>query len=124
IGTVTLEKPRRVDIRYLVAENDTFDLQSVKNTTLTGGTRWKVDPESSRWDLELTQQNGELILDHFYSPCYITDLGATSLRRSLKTEHSAANQTARGTVLTEGHVYLLNQQHLKHLVLFKVLRIR
>lgn len=124
IGTVTLEKPRQVTIRYIVAENDAFDLESVQNTILTGGARWKVDPDSSRWDVELTQQNGELILDHFYSPCTIADLGVTSLRRSLKTSPSAAHQTARGTVLTEGHVYLLNQQHLRHLVLFKVRRIR
>lgn len=124
IGTVTLEKPRQVVVRYVVAENDAFDLQSVKNTTLTGGTRWKVDLDSSRWDVELTQQNGDIILDHVYSPCTIADLGVTSLRRSLKIAHSAANQTARGTVLKEGHVYLLNQQHLRHVVLFKVRRIR
>lgn len=124
IGTVTLEKPRQVAIRYIVAENDAFDMESVQNTILTGGTRWKVDADSHRWDVELTQQNGELILDHVYSPCTIADLGVTSLRRSLKTALSAANQTARGTVLTEGHVYLLNQQHLGHLVLFKVRRIR
>ena len=123
LGTIRLERPRRIVLKYVVSADGSFDVEPTRKTTLAGGSRWKADPEADRWDLEFTQKNGELLLDYSYSPCFIADLGRTNFGRSRTVNLASADQDPRGLALKEGHVYLLDQRFHKHAVLFKVLRI-
>jgi hypothetical protein len=120
LGTVTLEKPRRIVIEYIPSKDGPFDLEAAKKVVLAGGDRWKATPDIYGWDLEFTQKNGEILFNYSYAPCFIKDLGKTELRDFLNVDGASAKATPRNMAVKDGHVYLLNQRHWKRTVLFKI----
>lgn len=122
LGTVTLEKPRRIIIRYIVdrTENGDFDPDETKKILLWGGERWKVTPDIYGWDLEFKQSDGKVSFSSPYGPCYLADLGDAELDEFLDIDESTASKPPRDVPLVSGHVYLMNQRKWDRVVLFRI----
>ena len=119
-GRIKLEKPRRVDIEFIQAENGNFDLESAKKTVKAGGDRWKVTPEIYGWDLEFVQEREKLFFKYSYAPCLMVDLGEADLSDFLNTDPAKATESARNMEIQNGHVYLMRQKFWDRDVLFRV----
>jgi hypothetical protein len=120
LGTVTLVRPRRMTIEYIVSGKDGFQGNAVQSVDLGGGDHWKATPDIHGWDLRIGQENGELLFQAPYTPCFIADLGSIELKDSLDADPASAKEDPNGMAAKNGHVYLLNQQHWKRNILFKV----
>ena len=121
LGTITLEKPRQIELTYIVSKEPPFDPNDLKTVRIPAGTRWKAVDNIYGWDLEFKQDKGSIVMKYFYAPCYLWDLGdgeieeyvnmgKSGLGRSLPRDWRASNE----------HVYLLHQAHWKRWVLFKI----
>jgi len=67
------------------------------------------------------QSAGELRFQGMSLPCSIADLGPGKLDDFLEVDAASARFTQLGSIFAHpGHVYLLNQQAIKHWVLFQV----
>lgn len=119
---VTMELPRKVTVDFLLAKagHQSFAECVEKTATFPGGHKWKSDSSTYGWDLEFHQSSGNIAFKYSYAPCYIRDLGRGSLADFLATPLDSAKDSPRNTPLVSGHVYLLNQRHWKHHVLFRV----
>ncbi len=104
LGTIKLEKPRRLAIDYIVMKDGTFDLRDVKQTVIQGGDRWKIFSHDYRWDLEFVQEKGELYFKWTYGPVFLADLGEGETRgihehrrlcRSERSSQGGRNEGAR-----------------------------
>ncbi len=121
-GLVEMELPRRIDVTYRVLKNgeDTFADCPEMEASFAGGHRWKATPDIYGWDLEFKQAGDSIEFSYSYGPCRSKDLGPGKLEDHLDALPEAATDSPRGMEVTSGHVYLLNQQHWKHAVLFRV----
>jgi hypothetical protein len=87
---------------------------------LAGGDRWKATPDISGWDLTFKQENGKILFEYFYAPCFIADLGNTDMQKFLSIDKATAKEDPRNMEVKDGHVYLLNSQTWKRHILFKI----
>jgi beta-lactamase regulating signal transducer with metallopeptidase domain len=124
LGTIRLERPRRIEIEYILARDLSFHLDEAKALVLEGGSRWQTTPHQYRWDLEFKQKNGQLSFAWSYGPIYLADLGPGSLADYLKIGSGAAQNPPNQVALVNDHVYLLRRPDWEHrgedLVLFKL----
>ena len=123
LGTVTLEKPRQIWLSYIVAAEPPFDLRALETVTIPAGTRWKAldNKECYGWDLEFLQDKGVIMMKAFYAPCYLQDLGKGEIADYVNVDKTkiGQNQPMDQKAKSE-HVYLLDQEHWKRWVLFKI----
>ncbi|WP_436715885.1 hypothetical protein U8335_27160 [Roseiconus lacunae] len=120
-GPVGLELPQKIAITYRVLDTGegTFADSEEIVKTFPAGHRWKATPDIYGWDLEFNQSGGKVVFAYSYAPCRIKDLGPGTLDKHLDALPESATDSPRGMEVTSGHVYLLNQQHWKHAVLFR-----
>ncbi|QDV83183.1 LamG-like jellyroll fold domain-containing protein [Planctomycetes bacterium TBK1r] len=120
-GHVGLELPRKIKITYRVLEtgDSNFAESPEMVKAFPAGHRWKATPDIYGWDLEFEQSGGKIAFSYSYGPCQIKDLGPGTLDDHLDALPEAATDSPRGMEVTSGHVYLLNQKHWKHAVLFR-----
>ncbi|MDF7826911.1 hypothetical protein P4B35_22980 [Pontiellaceae bacterium B12227] len=121
LGTVRLEQPIEISLTYIVADKPPFDLARKRNAVLSGGARWKATEDTYGWDLEFKQRDGGVYFDYSYAPCYMIDLGEGSIQEVLEmAARKVPKKQPRQEEVRSGHVYLMNQAHWKHWVLFEV----
>ena len=119
MGTVRLEAPKKLKLTYYVSEELPFDQAEEKHEILDAGSRWKSVDSIYGWDLEFKQKNGIVSLHYSYAPCEIADLGTGNITDFINVDPTKLRFTApRGLEPKQGHVYLLDQKHWKHWVLF------
>jgi hypothetical protein len=121
LGTIRLERPSRIALSYVVADEPPFDLSQKKQAVLSGGDRWKVTPDIYGWDLEFKQDIGSLLFDYSYGPCSLQDLGEGELADLVKVANAANPQESpHKQKVQSGHVYVVNQGHWKRWIVFRV----
>ena len=121
LGEIHLERPLEITLTYLVADKPPFDPAQMRKTVLPGGDRWKATPEIYGWDLEFKQKDGDIFFDYAHGHCFLMDLGEGSIKDLLQRAAAERPQDSpRGQKVQNGHVYLMNQTHWKHWVLFEV----
>lgn len=120
---IRLEFARKISIEYAVSSNGDFAGATPQVTTLVGGDRWKAGDKAEQyaWDLEFQQKAGKLSFAYAYAPCEIADLGKGTFAALRQVDATKLTfRDPQGVAVESGHVYLLNQQHWKHWVLFRV----
>jgi len=119
LGTIVLEKEKRISITYYVAPAPPFRGAVRETQTIPGGAKWKATQDSYGWDLVFQQKGGKILFGYNYAPCEIADLGPGELDSFLDADRKTARfKTPYNLEAHEGHVYLLNQGAWKHWVLF------
>jgi hypothetical protein len=124
LGTITLEKPRQIQLSYIVSEEPPFDLNNLQNVSIPAGTRWKAldNEESHGWDLEFGQENGSIIMKYAFAPCYLRDLGKGEIADYVNIDKKKIGQQQPQNLKAKNeHVYLLHQVTWKRWVLFKII---
>ncbi len=121
LETISLEKPKQIELDYIVSKEPPFSLDNVKTVRIPTGTRWKAVDDIYGWDLEFKQEKGSVLMTYSYAPCYLWDLGDGEINKYINTDTSSLNQRLRRSpqAINE-HVYLLHQEHWKRWVLFKI----
>ena len=121
LGTITLEKPKQIELAYIVSKEPPFDPNDLKIVRIPAGTRWKAVDDIYGWDLEFKQDKGSIVMKYSYAPCYLWDLGDGEIEEYVNTGKIATHPSSlRDWRASNGHVYLLHQAHWKRWVLFKI----
>jgi hypothetical protein len=121
LGTISLEKPKQIELTYIVSQEPPFDPNDWKTVRLLGGTRWKAVDDIYGWDLEFKQQKGSIVMKYSYAPCYLWDLGDGEIEQYVNMDESRLGpKLKRDHRVSNEHVYLLHQKHWKRWVLFKI----
>jgi len=121
LGTITLEKPKQIELTYIVSKEPPFDPNDLKTVRIPAGTRWKAVDDIYGWDLEFKQDKGSIVMKYSYAPCYLWDLGKGEIEQYASTGKIAARPSSpRDWRASNEHVYLLHQAHWKRWVLFKI----
>jgi hypothetical protein len=121
LKTIILEKPKQLELAYIVSKEPPFNMDNLKTIRIYSGTRWKAVDDIYGWDLEFKQEKGSVLMAYFYAPCYLWDLGDGDIDQYINTDASALGQKLRrDPQAIDGHVYLLHQAHWKRWVLFKI----
>ena len=121
LGTITLEKPKQIELTYIVSKEPPFDPDDSKTIRIPAGTRWKAVDDIYGWDLEFKQDKGSIVMGYSYAPCYLWDLGDGEIEEYVNTGEIATRPgSLRDWRASNGHVYLLHQAHWKRWVLFKI----
>jgi len=121
LGTIILEKPKQIELTYIVSKEPPFDPNDLKTIRVPAGTRWKAVDDIYGWDLEFKQDKGSIVMKYFYAPCYLWDLGDGGIEKYVNTEKVETRHCSlRDIQASNGHVYLLHQAHWKRWVLFKI----
>ncbi len=111
----------RITISYRVATSPPFTKARPEQQTLLGGDNFDVNPQDTYFDVRFPQKDGKISFQYVYAPCSIADLGPGKLDDFLGVDPTSAGLSdPRNVVPQSGHVYLLNQQHFKHWVLFRL----
>jgi len=118
---ISLEKPKQIELDYIVSKEPPFSQDNLKSVRIPAGTRWKAVDDIYGWDLEFKQEKGAVLMAYSYAPCYLWDLGDEDIDQYINTDTSTLNQKLRRSpqAINE-HVYLLHQAHWKRWVLFKI----
>jgi hypothetical protein len=121
LGTITLEKPRQIELAYIVSKEPPFDMNDLKTVKIPAGTRWKAVDDIYGWDLEFKQDKGSILMKYSYAPCYLWDLGSGEIAQYVNVDKSGLiHRLPRDQRANNGHVYLVHQAHWKRWVLFKI----
>ena len=123
LGTITLEIPRQILLSYIVSAEPPFDLNNLQTASIPAGTRWKAldNKECYGWDLEFAQDKGSIIMKYSYAPCFLRDLGKGEIADYVNIDKTKIGQNQpQNQKAKNEHVYLLDQEHWKRWVLFKV----
>ncbi|MGA2093460.1 MAG: carboxypeptidase-like regulatory domain-containing protein [Sedimentisphaerales bacterium] len=123
LGTITLEKPKQIQLSYIVSEEPPFDLNNLEAVTIPAGTKWKAldNEECYGWDLEFAQDKGSIIMKYPYGPCYLRDLGKGEIADYVNVDKTKiGQQQPQNQKAKNEHVYLLHQEAWKRWVLFKI----
>lgn len=121
LETITLEKPKQIELAYIVSNEPPFNMDNLKTVRIPSGTRWKAVDDVYGWDLEFKQEKGSVLMTYFYAPCYLWDLGDGEIDQYVNTDGSGLGEKLRrGHPAGNQHVYLLHQAHWKRWVLFKI----
>ena len=119
--TIALERARRLEISYRVATSPPFTKARPEQQTVLGGGQFDTNGKDNGFDLRFEQNNGKIGFQYVYAPCSIADLGPGKLDDFLGVDPTSAEfSDPRNVVPQSGHVYLLDQKHFKHWVLFKL----
>ena len=122
LETIILEKPKQIELAYIVSKEPPFNMDNLKTVRIPTGTRWKAVDDIYGWDLEFKQEKKSVLMTYSYGPCYLWDLGGGEIDQYLNTDQSGLGQKLRyGHRAGNEHVYLLHQAHWKRWVLFKIL---
>ena len=114
LGTITLEKPRQIELVYVVSEEPPFDANDLKMVKIPAGTRWKAVDDIYGWDLEFKQERGSIVMSYSYAPCYLWDLGTGEIEEYADADKSGLGQRlSRDHHADNKHVYLVHQAHWK-----------
>ena len=121
LGTITLEKPKQIELAYIVSKEPPFDMNDLKTVKIPAGTRWKAVDDIYGWDLEFKQDKGSILMSYFYAPCYLWDLGSGEIEEYADADKSRLGQRIRRNhPASNKHVYLVHQVTWKRWVLFKI----
>ena len=121
LGTITLEKPRQIELAYIVSKEPPFDMNDLKTVKIPAGTRWKAVDDIYGWDLEFKQDKGSILMSYSYAPCYLWDLGSGEIEEYADADKSGLGQRLpRGHPASNKHVYLVHQKSWRRWVLFKI----
>jgi hypothetical protein len=121
LGTIKLEKPKQIELAYIVSKEPPFSPDNLKTIRIPAGTRWKAVDDIYGWDLEFKQEKGAVLMSYSYAPCYLWDLGDGEINKYVNTDaHSIGQKLQYSPEVINEHVYLLNQEHWKRWVLFKI----
>jgi len=121
LETITLEKPKQIELAYIVSKEPPFSLDNLKTVRIPAGTRWKAVDDIYGWDLEFKQEKGSVLMTYSYAPCHLWDLGDKDIDQYVNSDTSALSQRlGRDPQAINEHVYLLHQEHWKRWVLFKI----
>jgi hypothetical protein len=121
LGTITLEKPRQIELAYIVSKEPPFDMNDLKTVRIPAGTRWKAVDDIYGWDLEFKQDKGSILMSYSYAPCYLWDLGSGEIAEYADADKSGLGQRLpRDHPASNKHVYLVHQVTWKRWVLFKI----
>ncbi|GAB5441649.1 MAG: hypothetical protein Fues2KO_19980 [Fuerstiella sp.] len=118
---IELELPKKIELKYRVVRRDSGGFKDAEERTLTvqSGHRWKAGEARYGWDLEFLQSEGSVSFRASYAPCQIRDLGPGELGDFLNIEPGSATERVTGAAVS-GHVYLLDQDHWKRHILFRI----
>jgi WD40 repeat protein len=120
LGTIRLEKPRRVTVSYREAPSPPFAAVTQQQTVLGGGLFRAGTAEGSAYDLRFDQRDRTIHFGVGYGPCMLADLGVGKLDDFLQVDATTARFNFPTHVAAQpGHVYLLDQKFFKHWVLFQ-----
>ena len=121
LETITLEKPKQLELAYIVSKEPPFNMDNLKTIRIYSGTRWKAVDDIYGWDLEFKQEKGSVLITYSYAPCYLWDMGDGQIDQYVNTDGSGlAQKLRRAPQAIDEHVYLLHQAHWKRWVLFKI----
>ena len=122
LETIILEKPKQIELAYIVSKEPPFNMNNLKTVRIPSGTRWKAVDDILGWDLEFKQENVSVLMEYSYAPCYLWDLGDGEIDQYVNTdERSGLGEKLRGGhPAANEHVYLLHQAFWKRWVLFKI----
>jgi hypothetical protein len=121
LGTVTLERPKQIELNYIVSKKPPFDPNDLKTVRIPAGTRWKAVDDIYGWDLEFKQDKGSIVMKYSYGPCYLWDQGDGEIEEYVNTgEIATSSCSLHEWQASNGHVYLFHQAHWKRWVLFKI----
>lgn len=121
LGTITLEKPRQIELAYVVSKEPPFDMNDLETVRIPAGTRWKAVDDIYGWDLEFKQNKGSILISYSYAPCYIWDLGSGEIEEFAdRGETGPGQRLLRADPATNEHVYLVHQESWKRWILFKI----
>jgi hypothetical protein len=121
LGTITLEKPKQIELAYIVSKEPPFDMNDLKTVKIPAGTRWKAVDDIYGWDLEFKQDKGSILMSYSYAPCYLWDLGSGEIEEYADADKSGLGQRLpRDHPASNKHVYLVHQVTWKRWVLFKI----
>ena len=121
LETIILEKPKQIELTYIVSKEPPFNMDNLKTVRIPSGTRWKAVDDIYGWDLEFKQEKGAILMRYSYAPCYLWDLGDGQIDRYVNTDGSGLGQKLRDDPPADNeHVYLLHQASWERWVLFKI----
>jgi hypothetical protein len=121
MGTITLEKPKQIELAYIVSKEPPFDPNDLKTVRIPAGTKWKAVDDIYGWDLEFKQEKGSILMMYSYAPAYLYDLGSGEVEQYVNVDKSMPGQKLPyDHWASNEHVYLLHQKHWKRWVLFKI----
>ena len=121
LETIILEKPKQIELAYIVSKEPPFNMDNLKTVRIPSGTRWKAVDDIYGWDLEFKQEKGSVLMTYSYAPCYLWDMGDGEIDQYVNTDASGLSQKLRnGYPADNEHVYLLHQAMWKRWVLFKI----
>jgi WD40 repeat protein len=122
LGTIVLERPRRISLSYRVAVSPPFSQAPPLEQTVLPGEFFKANrARGSGIDLMFDQQNGEIRFGFASPSTSIGDLGPGALDDFLQVDPGSVRFTSpRNASPQSGHVYLLEHKDLKHWVLFRL----
>lgn len=123
LGTIPLDRQRDVEIEYVVEKIPVqkFDISQRKKITVKTGDAFKSRDDMYGTDLRFISKSREVRFDVNYAPCSIMDMGEGDLSDfvDFNIDKFKGVYPERSTPKI-GHVYLLNQGHWKHYVLFRI----
>lgn len=124
LGTIVLERPRRVELEFLTTRQPPFPDEQPQQAILEGGGRWQITPHKYRYDLEFAQKQGRLAFRWSYGPIFLADLGPGRLTDYLHITGGTAAKPPNLVPLVDGHVYLVRRPEWvaggEHFALFKL----
>ena len=121
LETIILEKPKQIELAYIVSKEPPFNMDNLKTVRIPSGTKWKAVDDIYGWDLEFKQEKGAILMSYFYAPCYLWDMGDGQIDQYVNTDGSGLSQKLRDDPPADnGHVYLLHQASWERWVLFKI----
>jgi hypothetical protein len=122
LGTIRLEKPRRITVCYREATSPNFTEAAPERQTVLGGGHFRAGAgRGSAYDLRFDQRDTTLHFGVGYGPCQLADLGPGNLEDFLRADGVSDRFSFPSSVVAQpGHVYLLDQKALKHWVLFRL----
>jgi len=121
LGKITMEKPKQINLAYIVSKEPPFDIHELKTATFPAGTRWKAVDDIYGWDLEFKQDKGSVIATYSYAPCYLWNLGDGQIEQYVNIQAQQPKlRLERNHRVRNNNVYLLHQKSWKRWVLFKI----
>lgn len=121
LGTVVLERPRRITFSYRVVVSPPFSQAPTLEQTVLADERFRVNKaQAPGYSLNFKQQNGEIQFG-FPREARIGDLGPGTLDDFLLVDPGSVSFTAPHNMRPQhGHVYLMEHRTLKHWILFQL----
>ncbi|HCO94558.1 MAG TPA: hypothetical protein DIU00_11510, partial [Phycisphaerales bacterium] len=95
LETITLEKPKQIELAYIVSKEPPFNMDNLKTVRIPSGARWKAVDDIYGWDLEFKQEKGSVLMTYSYAPCYLWDMGDGQIDQYVNIDVSGPAQKLR-----------------------------